>query len=79
MIGRHGGMPCHEVVETRYPRLPGMRSLYRLRKLHLVADKYDVARAQRHCREVCQADLTRFIDKQIVERLVECQWRKGQR
>ena len=64
MISQHP----FEAGEVRGVR---MRALYDLRQLARVADQHDVARRPPHGDHVGETDLSRFVDEQPVEGLLE--------
>ena len=47
--------------------MAGVNALDRLRQLHLVANQNDVSGAAAHSHEIAQTDLTRLVDKKVVE------------
>ena len=48
-----------------------MNALRRLRKLHLIPDQDDIARAHSHCDDMGQRHLPSFVDEKVVEALIQ--------
>src|SRR3954453_8508433 len=59
------------MLKPRHARAARMCALNGLGKLHLVADQYDVLGADPHGENIGEADLSRFVDKEVVKRLIE--------
>src|SRR3546814_6087990 len=66
----HGCVVLQQMLQTRDAALAGVRSLNRLRQLHLIAHQHDVASGHAHGDDVGEANLSCLVHEEIVERLI---------
>ena len=69
-VGLAGRSVFQCVLQNREPGISGMRTLHRLFKLHLVAEKNEVLRASSHRHSVGQGDLAGFVDEEEIEHVL---------
>ena len=76
-VRRHGRVVAQHPVEAGEVRGFGMRALDHLRQLARIADQHDVARGPSHGDHVGEAHLSRLVDEEPVEGLLDS--RRGRR
>lgn len=71
MLGCNGCCAFEQVLQRRLPRLAWMHALNRLSELHLVAEEHDILGSRGHRDEVGQRNLTRLVDEEVVELVLQ--------